>query len=179
MDRRAKRAIPSRGSGRGSRHGAAIRFGLACCLLLAVACGAPSVGTLTDDDERAILQLALERAIGEGRLPDLALLLEQSPVVLWEDPHWQDLDLSALPPYDILSADAVAARAVEQGAFVYLNLNCCRIQDDGRTVQVAVRTSWASPPDDRTLKMSGGALKLAMHRVAGGWAIQQEWVLIH
>lgn len=134
---------------------------------------------LSEDDQRELIRLTLERALIEQEIPDYALLADQGDSIVLST---ENINPELLPELEgltleLLTPEEIQARANEEGDFVYVNFDRFESSaEDAATVSLSSR--WAAGEDSDMIYLSGGGFTIEYTRVGDNWMgeITESWI---
>lgn len=134
--------------------------------------------SLNNNDTPGAVDAAFQWVIGERRLPELALLENQGRTLFVLE---QNIQLSWITPPEgkdliFLDHDQLLKRA-RQGDFLYVAFDELSLDETGH-VDIVMGTRWAVAPDSRSLRLSGGSVKLRVSKRWGRWFVEEDYRMI-
>ncbi|MCH7745740.1 MAG: hypothetical protein IIC84_06680 [Chloroflexi bacterium] len=117
-----------------------------------------------------IIELVLNWALVEQRIPDFGLLDDQQNIIL----SLENIDAELVPQlpginFILLSPDEIQRRADEDGDFLRLSFQHLSVSDS--RAEVVIENSWAVGKDSRVGYLSGGGCTLEFHKEGGAWVL--------
>jgi hypothetical protein len=148
-------------------------LGITLAALLIVACRGQQLpdaqAASTDSREVTILNLAMERALIEKKIPDYGLLADPRKIILSDRnlpadwvPQLADIEIR------ILSEAEIEARANRDGDFLFIYISELSFPDSD-TASVRVHSMWARAKDSKIVYLSGGGFVVIYQKDGETW----------
>ncbi len=148
-------------------------LGITLAGLLIVACQGqqlsdPQAASM-ESREATILNLAMERALVEKKIPDYGLLADPRKVILSERnlpadwmPQLADIEIR------IMTEAEIEAKANRDGDFLFVYVSELSFPDDN-TASVRVHSMWARAKDSKIVYLSGGGFVVIYQKDGETW----------
>ena len=148
-------------------------FGIVLVAILIFACQgeqSPNLQAVSADTrETQILDLAMNRALIEKKIPDHGLLADPRSVILssrnlpadWE-PRLAGIEIR------ILTRAEIEARANREGDFLFIYVSELSFPD-GDTANIRMHSTWARAKDSTVVYLSGGGFAVIYQKNGDSW----------
>lgn len=148
-------------------------LGITLAALLIVACQGQQLSDAqavsTDSREATILNLAMERALIEKKIPDYGLLADPRKIILSDRnlpadwvPRLADIEIR------IMTEAEIGTRANRDGDFLFIYVSELSFPDSD-TASVRVHSMWARAKDSKIVYLSGGGFVVIYQKDGETW----------
>ncbi len=151
-------------------------FGIAVLTLLtALACSvSPAAPSASSDDLSEIVEVILDWALVEQRIPDYNLLTANQPDIVLSIWNIEDADLPTLAGVDYLALTEteIQDKANAEGNLLRLRFNSISVEGD--SAEVSINNTWVKAKGSDVIFLSGGGCQLTLQRIKDSWSIDEQ-----